>query len=199
MPELAQTKAMADKRLFIGVGVNSENQSDLLEVCRKLKINASKKELEVRWSPPENWHITLKFLGDVEETQIEDLKAALDRASAKVEASKLRASGVGAFPEERHARVLWAGVARSQVLLDLQSEVEAECTPLGFPPEDRQFNPHITLARLRNAISVRDMISPFVRRTFNDVELSELILFESKQAGPFTTYLPLHRALLKRA
>lgn len=187
---------MAEKRLFIGVGVNSEHQKDLLEVAKKLKIGASKKELEARWSPPENWHITIKFLGDVESSEIESLTKAIDNAASRFQTTNLRASGVGAFPEEKHARVIWAGVAKSQVLLDLQTEVESECAPLGFKPEDRDFHPHITLARLRNAVSVREMISPFKRKTFEDVELSELILFESNRSGSFTTYVPIHRAKL---
>lgn len=187
---------MAQKRLFIGVGVNSEKQKDLIEVCRKLKVSSSKKELEMKWAPPENWHITVKFLGDVDITLIDELQTAMQSAAEKIQPAKLRASGIGAFPEERHARVIWAGVAKSQALLDLQTEVESECLRLGFAVDLRDFNPHITVARLRNAVSVREMISPFVRKTFSDVELNELVLFESRQNGPFTTYTPLFRVPL---
>jgi 2'-5' RNA ligase len=184
------------RRLFIGVQVDSEQQRDLQEVCRKLKISSEKKETYLRWTPPENWHVTLQFLGPVDESRIPDIEAALSRAASRCSAAEIRASGIGAFPEERRARVLYAGVARSQALLDLQSQVEAELNGLGFPGEDSDYHPHLTIARLRSAGSVSDLISPFVRKDFAKIRLHEIVLFESVQRGNFPVYIPLYRAPL---
>jgi RNA 2',3'-cyclic 3'-phosphodiesterase len=187
---------MATKRLFVGVRVNPEEQRDLKEVCKKLRVSADKKELNVKWSPQENWHITLKFLGEVDEARLPEMLTALDEAAAAASQSTVRASGVGGFPEDHRARVIYAGVSRTQALLDLQSEVEAAYAKHGFSPENRDFSPHVTLARLRSAGSITDLISPFVRKTFDDLHLTEIILFESRLAGNFPLYVPLHRASL---
>lgn len=188
---------MAQKRLFIGVQINSDLQKDLKQVHLKLKQMAESREYNIRWSPEENWHVTLQFLGNAEEALIPKIADALDSVAENFESFKVRASGVGGFPEERRARVIYAGVSRTQDLLNLQSSVEQATQSLGFVPEDREYSPHITLGRLRSAGSISDLISPFVRKKFEDFQLTELILFESTLRGNFPHYEPIHRAQLR--
>ena len=185
------------RRLFIGIHVDHEEQPDLKEVCRKLRIGADKREMNLRWPPLENWHVTLKFLGPVEEAILPKIQDAMERAALRGETAEVRASGIGAFPDERHARVLYAGVARSQAILDLQQAVDEELSSLGFLAENEDYRPHITIARLRSSGSVTDLISPFVRKSFGKLKLRELVLFESIQAGAFPVYKPLSKAVLK--
>jgi 2'-5' RNA ligase len=193
---MCKASVMALMRLFVGVRVSPDEQPDLKEVCRKLKIGSDKSEIFVKWSPQENWHVTLKFLGEVDDAMLPELKSALDEAAKTSFASEVRASGIGGFPEQRHARVIFAGVARTQALLDLQGEVENAFNKLGFTTEDRSYQPHITLGRLRSAGSVTNLISPFVRKSFDDLKLSEIVLFESKRTGPFSVFIPIHQSRL---
>lgn len=184
------------KRLFIGVQISPIFQADLKQVYLKLKQKADSRDYNIRWSPEANWHITLQFLGNADDTAVSKIIEALDQVANNFRSFKVRASGIGGYPEERKARVIYAGVARTQELLNLQSSIEQATTPLGFAAEDREYSPHITLGRLRSAGSVSDLISPFVRKKFEDFHLTELVLFESTLRGTFPHYDPLHRSQL---
>lgn len=99
-----------------------------------------------RWVPPENMHLTLRFIGEADGAQFEDLVEAL--AEVTVPPFTLDLAGTGHFETKRVPTVLWAGVRPSPELTRLQAKVERACQQAGFPPERRSFAPHVTLARL---------------------------------------------------
>ena len=100
-----------------------------------------------RWMDVENYHITLRFIGDVEGRTADDIVSGLDRISRP--AFEIRLSGVGAFGNKKpHA--LWAGVEPSAELAALQAEIDRICLRNGAPADARKFTPHVTIARLRN-------------------------------------------------
>lgn len=100
-----------------------------------------------RWIDVENYHLTLRFFGDIEGHVADEVANALDRVRRP--AFSLALSGVGAFGSKKpHA--VWAGVSASPDLAALQAEIERICQRLGLPPDPRKFSPHVTLARLRN-------------------------------------------------
>jgi 2'-5' RNA ligase len=106
--------------------------------------------LPVKWVRPENIHLSLKFLGDVDETREPELVAALQRAAggrSEPRPLTLQIAGFGVFPDYRRPRVLWVGVTPDPGLELLQHGVEQAFAPLGFPTEGRAFRPHITLGR----------------------------------------------------
>ena len=103
--------------------------------------------LPVKWMPPEGIHVTLKFLGEVADAREPELRAALGRAAAGIPALPLVVGGFGAFPALDRPRIIWAGLEPDRALEGLQRRVEQEFAPLGFPPEDRPFRPHLTLGR----------------------------------------------------
>jgi RNA 2',3'-cyclic 3'-phosphodiesterase len=104
---------------------------------------------------PENIHLSLKFLGEVEETREPELRTALQRAAGQRSEPRpltLQITGFGVFPDYHRPQVLWAGVTPDPALELLQHGVEQTFAPLGFPTEARAFRPHVTLARAaRNA------------------------------------------------
>jgi len=101
-----------------------------------------------RWVDVENYHLTLRFIGDVEGHVADEIANALDRVRRS--SFSLTLSGVGAFGQKKpHA--VWAGVAASPDLQALQGEIERICQRMGLPAEPRKFTPHVTLARLKNA------------------------------------------------
>ncbi|QDZ00082.1 RNA 2',3'-cyclic phosphodiesterase [Nitratireductor mangrovi] len=103
-----------------------------------------------RWIDVENYHITLRFIGDVEGRVADDIANGLDRVRRP--AFQIHLSGVGTFGSKKpHA--LWAGVAPSSELFGLQSEIDRICLRHGAAADPRKFTPHVTLARLRNAAS----------------------------------------------
>lgn len=101
-----------------------------------------------RWIDVENYHLTLRFIGDVEGHVADEVADALDRVRRP--AFMLTLSGIGSFGG-RKPHSIWAGVAASPDLVALQAEIERICQRLGLPPDPRKFTPHVSLARLKNA------------------------------------------------
>lgn len=102
----------------------------------------------VAWVKASNLHLTLKFLGDVEEQRIEAIATSLTKAAAQVDAFDLTIGGFGAFPTRARPRVIWVG-ANGPRLHALVESIESALEPLGFPRETRPFAGHITLGRVR--------------------------------------------------
>jgi 2'-5' RNA ligase len=108
---------------------------------------ARERGFPVKWVRPEALHLTLKFLGDVDEASEPSLRDALGQACKDARAVTLHIEGVGVFPDFRRPRVVWAGVAPDPVLELLQHGVEQAFAPLGFPTDGKPFRPHLTLGR----------------------------------------------------
>ena len=103
-----------------------------------------------RWLPPENYHITLRFIGEVAAHQAEEIDLAL--AGLRARGFSLSLTGVGTFEKAGRPVALWVGVERNAQLDLLQSKIETACQRSGLEPERRRFSPHVTLARLDNAL-----------------------------------------------
>lgn len=102
----------------------------------------------VAWVGADNLHITLKFLGGVEDTRLPDVADAVG-AAVDVRAFDVEVRGLGAFPTPIRPRVIWAGAADGPGFAELAADVDRALVVLGFPPEERGFTPHVTLGRVR--------------------------------------------------
>ncbi len=108
--------------------------------------------------PPPNWHLTVRFLGSTEPTPAEAISAHLDQ-HLMVEPFRLRLTGLGGFPRERKASVLWIGIDGDlEPLSELAAECERAAVSAGFEPEGRPFHPHLTLSRIRPPSDVRKLV-----------------------------------------
>src|SRR5690606_30724510 len=157
----------------------------------------------VRWVRPEGIHVTLKFLGDVPRGSIADIQAALDEAVRGHSPFGLTAFGLGAFPNTRRPRVVWVGVEGAvRRLKALRRSVEETISPLGYPAEDRPFEPHLTLGRVERRASrgELDLIGDLVERSEIgelaswQVEAVSLMRSELKPGG--AVYTEVYRAPL---
>jgi len=113
-------------------------------------VRDAREKLPVKWVRPENIHLSLKFLGDVEEAREPELREALRRAAGARSEPRpvtLQITGFGVFPDYQRPHVVWAGVTPEPGLELLQHAVEQAFAPLGFPTEARAFRPHVTLGR----------------------------------------------------
>lgn len=133
----------------------------------------------VRWARPENVHLTLKFLGDVQEEVLESVRAALGETCAVYAPFNVELAGLGAFPSARRARIIWAGVGEgSEQLRSLASDLDAALAPLGFERERRPYTPHLTLGRVQGRPANLDL--PTIVGSFGfgvgSVELVESVL-----------------------
>ena len=151
----------------------------------------------VGWTRPEGIHLTLKFLGDIRESQIQPLQGVLTRAAAPARPFTLEARGLGVFPTARAPRVLWIGLhggpEELAVLRRLQAEVEEGAAALGFQKEARPFTPHLTLARVRDrsAPGLDRLLEANRDRAVGTLTAASigLIRSELRPAGPIYTTL----------
>ena len=132
-------------RLFIAIPLPERTREGLARLCTGVP--------GARWIPPENLLLTLRFIGEVEETTFADIADALSMVDGAP--FEVTIAGVGHFGDRRRARVLWAGVAPNELLLGLQVRIENVLQRAGLEPERRKFAPHITLARLKRTPSNR--------------------------------------------
>jgi RNA 2',3'-cyclic 3'-phosphodiesterase len=136
-------------RLFVGI-----------EFPPELRLHLSLLQSGVaaaKWVDPGNFHLTLRFIGEVDEGTAADVDEALLRLKAR--RFSLQLAGVGVFGGDK-PRQLWVGVEREPALATLQSKIEQALIRVGLPPEPRKFAPHVTLARLR--LPKRDDIQRFL-------------------------------------
>ncbi len=132
-------------RAFIAI----EIPDGLVEKLRKLQGELKKNSTGISWVKPENIHLTIRFLGNVETGRLSGLTEALERASRGIKPFELSVRGVGGFPSLRGPRVVWVGIEENQTLLSLYRNIEDELSRMGFEREKRQFHPHLTLCRVK--------------------------------------------------
>jgi RNA 2',3'-cyclic 3'-phosphodiesterase len=137
-------------RLFVGIGFPPELKLRLSLLCTGLP--------GAKWVDPDNFHLTLRFIGETGEDVAADIDAALSRVKARPFTVQL--AGIGLFASGERPRTLWVGVERRPELTALRDKVEQALIRTGLPPEPRKFAPHVTLARLDNA--PRDKLHDFL-------------------------------------
>ena len=154
---------------------------------------------EVRWVPPENLHLTLRFLGETEESGVAPLTAALDGVTAGTPPCQLTLGPLGAFPDVRRPRVLWLGLkgAGTAALRSLQRRIEERVTGLGWEREGRPFSPHLTLGRVRPGRAA-DPGEGWTRAAVPELafRVEEVVLMRSDLRPDGARYSVLHRAPL---
>lgn len=145
-------------RVFIALDIPAGEKQALADTIHCLQAAIP---YGVRWVDPAGIHLTLNFLGNVNASLVDDILKAMQCAAESFPGDNfdLQLASLGAFPNERQPRVLWAGIDGDlDSLKGLQEKVDEAISRLGFPREKRPFNPHLTLGR------VRDGVSPSIRR-----------------------------------
>jgi len=133
-------------RVFIAVPL----PVDLKAKLAALQQNFRHLQLEATWVREPGFHITLKFLGEVDLNQIRSILSCMTAAAQHYHPFSLTLSGVGVFPHEASPRVLWVGIQDEAGLLKrVQQTLTSGLAQIGYPPEDRPFAPHLTLARVK--------------------------------------------------
>lgn len=165
-------------RAFIAIELDPGIKDRLLALVKDLRATRA----DVRWVAPSGMHLTLKFLGPVDEDQILRVKDVMTAVAARHPSFPLALEGTGAFPGERSPRVLWAGFAAAPVLLALQSDLEAALEAESFEREARAFTPHLTLGRVKGpdriAQAMREL-DKHRQESFGAMTVKKITLFES--------------------
>lgn len=170
-------------RLFVALEIPApvrENLADLIEELRAADPASSRNS--AKWVRPENLHMTLKFIGHIDDAKLEAIRTTLAqvRSGSAVDISFCR---LGFFPGERRPRVFWAGMNASANLEALAGDIDKLLEPLGVPRETREFTPHLTLARFDPpgiSQTLRAAIQKSAEREFGALHTTQFHLIESK-------------------
>ena len=165
-------------RAFIAIDIDPQVRENITRAIGQLRSRV----LEVRWIAPANFHLTLKFLGDIEQTQIEAIGAALEERLRPFPRFTINAKGLGVFLDLRRPRIMWIGLAGNE-LTTLAAQVELALLPLGFAPEKRNFTPHLTIGRWRQtdrpSKTLGQELESLKDYQFGASNVDEVILFQS--------------------
>ncbi len=155
---------------------------------------------DVRWVRLDGIHLTLRFLGPTLDSQLDAVSEAVRSVAAEARRFRIRLAGAGGFPNAERPRALWLGVTEGRAELEqLARALDRRLEPLGWPPEERPFKAHLTLARADGVPGAREAVAALVRASSGldaTWEAAELVLFESHTGHGPARYEPLVEAAL---
>ncbi len=179
-------------RIFIAIELRAEIRSGLAAVQEVLKKSGA----DVKWVKPKNIHLTLKFLGHISEPQLKDVFKAADESIKETAPFSLLFSGLGAFPKSNNPRVVWVGVEEGKEKLSrINQNLEGILKRNGFPAEEREYHPHLTLGRVKSSQNKAKLIGSLKSEKdyyIGSMEAKKITVMQSilKSEGP--EYKPLH-------
>ncbi|HZL12002.1 MAG TPA: RNA 2',3'-cyclic phosphodiesterase [Prolixibacteraceae bacterium] len=179
------------KRLFIGVPIRSEKVFQTTETWRN---NEFLNRNVLKWAKPENWHITLIFLGNTSESEIALIQQLIVESFSRVQAFSTELIGVGVFPNTHKPKVLWLGLESLQFLMPAYTRLGELLQQNGFSLENKPFKPHLTLAMVKNSahlLSINLIIDEYQNFKFDSVLINRVVLYESISMPDGPVYKPL--------
>jgi 2'-5' RNA ligase len=184
-------------RSFIAVDVGEairQRAADLVDELRQAGAN-------VTWVKPQNMHLTLKFLGDVQAADVPHICDAVQQAVARSEPFEFEVRGVGAFPRITRPGAVWLGGGDgTERMAELADRIEGAMRKLGFPREGRRFQPHLTLGRVRGGGPAIQALAELLRQHADfqagRTEIDEVVIFSSELHPSGPTYEALCRVPL---
>jgi len=183
-------------RSFIAVDTAPEVKAAIVEVEERLRATNA----EVRWESIEKFHITLKFLGNVEEAKLHSLESRLEEVLSPFSAFNITYQGLGCFPNQHHPRVVWIGAENEDgTLRRIQEAIEGVSESLGFQREERQFHPHITIGRVKGSRNLKALVPELRNTTFTPHSslIKEVLLMKSDLKPSGSVYTVLRTIHLK--
>ena len=162
------------------------------------RATAAARRAKVTWIPADRMHLTIRFIGEVDDGKASMVREALEEPLA-VAPFRLTLCGAGTFPKSGTPRVMWLGVSEGrEELLRVEREITARLTPLGIPEEERAYSPHLTLARVRDPAGLKStrLLDGLTDRPIGTTHIDAITLFHSKLSPKGPTYTPLLRTPL---
>jgi 2'-5' RNA ligase len=175
-------------RLFTGIDLREDVRERLERLLVHLRTCA-----RLKWSPVYSLHVTLKFIGEWPEDKLPQLESALRSVSPR-EPIPAYVKGLGWFPNPHHPRVFWVGVEGGDTLAALVKDIDAALGPLGIPSEDRPFNAHLTLARIKEPAplhALRNAIAQLESVEYGSFPVDRFYLYHSQPGSAGSIYTKL--------
>lgn len=188
-------------RLFVGAELDPDIARDLARVSEELRarVEAEAPRARLTWVAADRLHFTVRFIGEVDDARVAAIVSALEPPLA-VPVFGLTIEGIGVFPPKGPPRVIWAGVtAGGDDMVRVEQEVSRRLATCGIEPEGREYSPHVTLARVRDAggLRPRDVVESAPRGTIGTTRVAAITLFQSRLSPKGPTYMPLQRTGLR--
>lgn len=173
-------------RTFISIELTDKIKDNIEKVISRLKEQLA----PINWVEKKNLHVTLKFLGNVEENDLGSLEDCVKQCTKGFKPFELSFAGIGAFPDLKHPRVLWIGTdVGGDKAKELADNVECEVSKKGFREEERDFSPHLTIGGIKGKIDLAPLegfISQHKDTGFGSVTVDRISIMKStlKRTGP---------------
>jgi len=182
-------------RLFIAMPLPEEIEEHLGKVIFALKQKRGK----VKWVAPKNIHLTVKFLGEVDEDQVDKITPLLTEVALKFKVIKTSSDRVGAFPNLSHPKIIWAGLnGETARMTEIAEAIEDALEPLGFEKENRRFKAHLTLGRIKDGRDLNELTDYIKSYDFTPAafDMDRIVLFKSTLTPRGPIYERLFEAVL---
>ena len=170
-------------RIFVAALIPEEIRLQLTNYIDSLKQDVD----GVKWEKSDKLHVTLKFLGDVDEHKTDEILDSLENLVEGYSPFNVNISDFGGFPNLKRPRVLYAGLSHNSELSKFHYEMERDLYSLGFKKEEHGFIPHITLARVKNRINIKET-PPITQSSF---DITQVGLIESELGPKGSVYTPV--------
>ena len=180
---------MQDK--LIKTFISSDTGVEVIKLINELKPKILSKSKVVKWVNIENIHLTLRFIGPTVIDEISKLNSMLENVSKNFQDISLEINGTGCFPKEERPRVIWLGVkGEIEKLNDLVVSINKNLADMGYPNEDRNFVPHITLGRIKYPQRNIPDLRSFLNYSFKPIEIKvkKISLFQTETFSSGSVY-----------
>ncbi|MBS4027756.1 MAG: RNA 2',3'-cyclic phosphodiesterase [Ignavibacteriales bacterium] len=177
-------------RTFIAFDTSPSVKNEIIRLQNILR----EADADVRWEQEEKLHVTLKFLGDIEEKFLPQLTATLETVTNKFSPFEIEYTTIGCFPNTKEPRVIWVGCRDvPQSVIRLQREIETQLAPFGYEIEKRKFSPHITFGRIKGIKNIFHLLQSIENLTFSPqkMQCAEILLMKSVLHSYGSIYSPL--------
>ncbi|MBN1478309.1 RNA 2',3'-cyclic phosphodiesterase [Candidatus Sumerlaeota bacterium] len=183
-------------RTFLAVDLTEDLRAKIADLLGRLKKGVQFTGAHPKWVDPAGIHLTLKFFGQTDETQRAAIAETLRGVARRHARHTVHIKGLGVFPTPRRPRVLWVGVSKATRLCALQEDLEGALESVGWASEEREFTPHLTLARLKGLRRVHafmDIVSGHRAWDVGPWPIDEMVLYQSTLRPQGAIYTPLER------
>jgi 2'-5' RNA ligase len=187
-------------RTFIAIPLPKETKDLLSGLQNQLKSCGA----DVKWVQPQNIHLTLKFLGEINEEELNKISLILEEIANKISVLTVSIDSIGAFPRINSPRIIWTGLGQGDNEIKiLAKELEERLNEIGIPKEEKPFSSHITLGRMRSGLKIDKLISGLKELTLpqqtqgRKFPVQKIALFKSTLTPKGPVYEILKEANLK--
>jgi RNA 2',3'-cyclic 3'-phosphodiesterase len=174
---------------------------DILQAMSSLQEKL-KREIggRISWTKSQGQHLTLKFFGDISTDDVKNICSVAEKRIVSVQSLNLKIEKLGVFPDARRPRVIWCGISGDvEKLSSLQKQLDSDFAGIGFPREDRPFQAHLTLGRIKDShglTGISEALTKYSAFTAGEFSCTELILFQSKLSPQGAVYTKLAEFVL---